>query len=93
MQAPRDISGNNKYQLNPKAYLPNAIIPLDPIHSFEKTPRTLQLPFLNVSTNYESIPRGSLLGTFEPVNEEVNKIHTTSWEKLDKQMQQAHMQL
>ena len=86
VQVPRDISGNKKYQLNTNTYLPNGIIPLDPIHSFEKTPRTLQLPFLNVSTYYESIPRGSLLGTFEPVNEEINEVHTTSWEKLDKQV-------
>ena len=68
VQVPRDISGNKKYQLNSNAYLPNGIIPLGPVHSFEKTPRTLQLPFLNMSTNYESIPKGSLLGTFEPVN-------------------------
>ena len=93
VQVPRDISGNKLYQLNSKAYLPNEIIPLDLIHSFEKTPRTLQLPFLNVSTNYESLSRGSLLGTFEPVNEEVYEIHTTSWERLDKQMRQAQVQL
>ena len=64
VQAPRDISGNKKYQLNPSAYLPNGIIPLDPINSFEKTPRMLQIPFLNVSTNYESIPRDSFLRYF-----------------------------
>ena len=93
IQVPRDISGNKKYQLNSNAYLPNEIIPLDPIYLFEKTPRTLQLPFLNMSTNYKSIPRGSLLGTFEPVNEEINEIHTTSWEKLDGQVHQAHAQL
>ena len=93
VQVPRDISGNKKYQLNSSTYLPNGIIPLDPIHSFEKTPRMLQLPFLNMSTNYESLPKGSLLGTFEPVNEEINEIHTISWEKLDKQVQQAHAQL
>ena len=93
VQAPRDISGNKKYQLNSNAYLPNGIIPLDPIHSFEKTPRTLQVPFLNVSTNYESIPRGSLLGTFEPVDEEINEVHTTSWEKLDGQVHQARAHL
>ena len=79
VQAPRDISGNKKYQLNPNAYLPNGIIPLEPIHSFEKTPRTLQIPFLNVSTNYESISRGSFLGTFEPMDEEINEVNT-SWE-------------
>ena len=39
VQVPRDISGNKKYQLNPNAYLPNGIIPLDPKHSFEKTPK------------------------------------------------------
>ena len=86
VQAPRDISGNKKYQLNPNAYLPNGIIPLDSIPLFEKTPRTLQIPFLNVSTNYESIPRGSFLGTFDPIDEEINKIHTTSWENLDRQV-------
>ena len=63
------------------------------MHSFEKTPRMLKLPFLNTSTNYESIPRGSLLGTFEPVDKEINEIHTTSWTKLEGQMRQAHTQL
>ena len=61
VQAPRDISGNKKYQLNPDAYLPQGIIPLDLIHSFEKMPRTLQLPFLDTSINYKSMCRGSLL--------------------------------
>ena len=93
IQVPRDILGNKRYQLNPNAYLPNGIIPLYLIHSFEKTPRTLQLPFLNTSINYKSMPRGSLLGTFEPVDEEVNEIHTTSWEKLEGQVHQAHAQL
>ena len=93
VQTPRDISENKKYQLNRNTYLPNGIIPLDPIHSFEKTPRTLQIPFLNVSTNYESIPRGSFLGTFEPIDEEINEVHTTSWENLDRQLRQAHAQL
>ena len=51
VQAPRDISGNKRYHLNPEAYLPQGIIPLDLIHSFEKTPRTLKLPILNTSTN------------------------------------------
>ena len=45
VQAPRDILGNKKYQLNPDAYLPQGIIPLDLIHSLEKMPRMLQLPF------------------------------------------------
>ena len=56
-------------------------------------PRTLKLPILNRSTNYESIPRGILLGTFEPVDEEINEIHMTSWTKLEGQMRQAHTQL
>ena len=53
----------------------------------------LKLPFLNTSTNYESIPRGTLLGTFEPVDKEINEIHETSWTKLEGQMCQAHVQL
>ena len=93
VQAPRDISGNKKYHLNHKAYLPQGIIPSDLIHSFEKTPRTLKLPILNTSTNYEFIPGGTLLGTFEPVDEEINEIHTTSWTKLEGQMHQAYSQL
>ena len=32
VQAPWDISGNKKYHLNPKAYLPKGIIPLDLEH-------------------------------------------------------------
>ena len=86
VQAPRDILGNKKYQLNSDAYL-------DLIHSFEKMPRRLQLPFLNTSINYKSMPRGSLLGTFQPVDEEANEIHTTSWDKLEEQVHQAHAQL
>ena len=46
-----------------------------------------------MSTNYESIPRGSFSGKFEPMDEEINEVHTTSWEKLDRQVQQAHLQL
>ena len=92
VQVPRDIFGNKKYQLNPNAYLPIGIIPLNLIHSFEKTPRTIQLPFLNVSTNFQSIPRGSLLGTFEPVDKEVNEVCTTTWDKLDSQMFQVYTQ-
>ena len=30
---------------------------------------------------------------FEPVDEEINEIHTTSWTKLEGQMCQAHAQL
>ena len=84
---------NKRYHLNPKAYLPQGIVPLDLIHSFEKMPRTLKLPIINTSTNFESIQRGTLLGTFEPVDEEINEIHTTSWTKLEGQMHQAHAQL
>ena len=45
-----------------------------------------------MSTNYESIPRGTFLGTFEPVDEEISEIHITSWTKLEVQMCQAHTQ-
>ena len=93
VQAPCDISGNKKYHLNPEAYLPTGIIPLDLIHSFEKMPRTLKLPILNVSTNNESIPRGTLLGTFELVDEVIKEIHMTSCTKLEGQMHQVHAQL
>ena len=90
VQTPWDISGNKRYHINPEAYLPQGIVPLDLIHSFEKMPRTLKLQILNTSTNYEFIPRGTLLGTFEPIDEEINKIHTTSWSNLEGQMHQAH---
>ena len=61
VQAPRDIIGNKKYQLNPEGYLPQGIIPLHLVHSFDKTPRTLSVPILNTSSKYENIPKGSLL--------------------------------
>ena len=73
VQARRDIMGNRKYQLNPEGYLPQGIIPLDLVHSFDKMPRTLYIPILNVSSKYESIAKGSLLGTFEPIDEEVSE--------------------
>ena len=60
VQVPRDISRNKKYHLNPKAYLPQGIVPLDLVHSFKQTPRTLKLPILKTSTNFKSIPKGTL---------------------------------
>ena len=83
VQAPRDIIGNRKYQLNPEGYLPQGIIPLDLVHSFDKTPRTLYVPILNTSSKYESIAKGSLLGTFEPIDEEISEIQVTSWTDLE----------
>ena len=86
VQAPRNIIGNRKYQLNPEGYLPQGIILLDLIHSFDKTPRTLYLPILNTSSKYKSIAKGSLLGTFEPVDEEISEIQVTSWTDLEGKM-------
>ena len=93
VQVPRDIIGNRKYQLNPEGYLPQGIIPLDLIHSFDKTPRTLYLPILNTSSKYESIAKGSLLGTFEPIDEEISEIQVTSWTDLEGKMEKVHQQL
>ena len=67
VQAPRDIIGNRKYQLNPEGYLPQGILPLDLVHSFDKMPRTLYIPILNTSNNYESIGKGSLLVHLSPL--------------------------
>ena len=44
-------------------------------------------------TSYKSIPIGSLLGTFEPVDKEVNEKHTRSWKKLEGQVHQTCAQL
>ena len=93
VQAPRDIIGNKKYQLNPEGYLPQGIIPLDLVHSFDKTPRTLLVPILNTSSKYENIPKGSLLGTLEPIDEEVSEVQVTSWTDLEGKMQKVHWQL
>ena len=93
VQATRDIIGNKKYQLNPEGYLPQGIIPLDLVHSFDKMPRTLFVPILNTSSKYENIPKGSLLGTFEPINEEVSEVQVTSWTDLEGNMRKAHRQL
>ena len=93
VQAPRDIIGNKKYQLNPEGYLPQGIIPLVLVHSFDKTPRTLFVPILNMSSKYENIPKGFLLGTFEPINEEVSEVQVTSWMDLEGKMQKVHWQL
>ena len=86
VQAPRDIIGSRKYELNPEGYLPQGIIPLDLIHSFDKTPRTLYVPILNTSSKYENIAKGSLLGTFEPIDEEISEIQVTSWTDLEEKM-------
>ena len=93
VQSPRNIIGNKKYQLNPEGYLPQGIIPLDLVHSFDKTPRTLFVPILYTSSKYENIHKGSLLGTFEPIDEEVSEVQVTSWTNLEGKMQKAHRQL
>ena len=93
VQAPRDIIGNKKYQLNPEGYLPQGIIPLDLVHSFDKMPRTLFVPILNTSSKYENIPKCSLLGTFETINEKVSEVQVTSWTGLEGKMRKAHWQL
>ena len=93
VQAPRDIMGNKKYQLNPEGYLSQSIIPLDLVHSFNKTPRTLLVPILNTSSKYENIPKGSLLDTFEPIDKEVSEVQVTSWTDLEGKMQKVHQQL
>ena len=93
VQAPRDIIGNKKYQLNPEGYLPQGIITLDLVHSFDKTPRTLFVPILNTSCKYENISKGSLLGTFEPIDDEVSEIQVTSWTDLEGKMRKVHRQL
>ena len=63
------------------------------MHSFDKTPRTLFVPILNTSSKYENIPKGSLLGTFEPIDEEVSEVQVTSWTDLEGKMQKVHWQL
>ena len=93
VQAPRDIMGNRKYQLNPEGYLPQGIIPLDLVHSFDKMLRTLYIPILNTSSKYESIAKGSLLGTFKSIDEEVSEVQVTSWTDLEGKMRKAHQQL
>ena len=93
IQAPRDIIGNRKYRLNPEGYLAQGIIPLDLVHSFEKMPRTLYIPIINMSDKYKSIAKGSLLGTFEPIDENINEIREKNWTELDGRMRQAHQQL
>ena len=56
-------------------------------------PRTLFVPILNTSSKYKNIPKGSLLGTFETINEEVSEVQVTSWTELEGKMQKVHQQL
>ena len=93
IQAPRDIVGNRKYKLNSEGYLAQGIIPLDLVHSFDKTPRNLYIPILNTSDQHNSIAKRSLLGTFEPIDDEVSEIQETSWRDLEGKMRKAHQQL
>ena len=79
--------------MNPEGYLPQGIISLDLVHSSDKTPRKLFVLILNMSSKYENIPKGSLLGTFEPINEEVSEVQVTIWRDLEGKMWKAHWQL
>ena len=51
------------------------------------------MPILNTSSKYENIPKGSLLGTFEPINEEVSEVQVPSWTDLEGKMSKVHWQL
>ena len=79
--------------MNPEGYLAQGVIPLDLVHTFDKMPRTLYISILNTSDKHESIAKGSLLGTFEPIDEEVNEVRETNWTDLDGKMRKAHQQL
>ena len=57
------------------------------MHSFDKMPRTLFVPILNTSSKYENNPKGSLLDTFETINEEVSEVQVTSWTELEGKIQ------
>ena len=63
------------------------------MHSFDKTPRTLYVPILNTSSKHEIIAKGSLLGTFKPIDEEISEIQVTSWTDLEGKMRKVHQQL
>ena len=51
------------------------------------------MPILNTSSKYENIPKGSLLGMFATINEEVSEVQVTSWMDLEGKMQKVHRQL
>ena len=70
VQVPRDITRNRKYQLNPEGYLPQGIIPLDLMHSFDKIPRTLYVPILNTSSKCEA------RGKHDFIAESMNRLKT-----------------
>ena len=63
------------------------------MHSFDKMPRTLFVPILNTSSKYENIPKGSLLGMFETINEELSEVQVKSLTELEGKMQKAHWKL
>ena len=46
-----------------------------------------------MSDKHKSIAKSSLLGTFEPIDEEISEVQETSWTDLDGKMRQAHQQL
>ena len=46
-----------------------------------------------MSSKYENILKGCLLGTFEPINDEVSEVQVTSWTDLEGKMQKVHQQL
>ena len=44
------------------------------------------IPILNTLDKHESIAKSSLLGTFEPIDEEVSEVQETIWTDLDGKM-------
>ena len=88
------VKMKGKIELNPDSFaLVEVQAPRGFIGNKKYQLNPLFVPILNTSSKYENIPKGSLLGTFEPIHEEVSEVHVTSWTDLEGKMQKVHWQL
>ena len=79
---PKTLTSTGGYCLDSSNDLSKKLIPLDIIHRFQKTPGSLYIPVMNVSTTKQVIPKNTTLGKFVAIEEEINEVEETDWSEI-----------
>ena len=82
VKTPPNINSNSIYEIQFDRKLPPGIIPLDITHNLNhKHPSELLIFVLNISNKEVKIPKNTILGSINPIND-VDTIQEVSWKKI-----------
>ena len=79
--APPNITSSTGYIVDAAEGL-EGFVPLETVHKFDKTPRTLKIPVLNYTNKEITIPKKTHLGKLHNLEDKVDAISETSWKQL-----------